>query len=69
MEADKDDVIGKQHEGCEMVGNSALAECIITKIANVHDLRMFHDKFVHGDGGDPEQSARDEHGDDSWDPA
>ena len=69
MEADEEDVVGEQHEGGEVVGNAALAEDVVSKVADVHDLRVFHDELVHGDGGDPEESAGNKHGEDTWYPS
>ena len=36
---------------------------------NVPDLRVLHDVLVHGEGGDPEESAGHNHGDDAGHPS
>jgi len=48
-----------------MVSDITLAEDVVTKIADVHDLRMLHDVFVHSDGGDPEENTSNDHGDET----
>lgn len=69
VETNKQDVVGQEHEGSEVVGGVTLAEDVVAEIADVLDLRVFHDVVVHSDGGDPEKSARDEHGDESGYPS
>ena len=54
MEADEQYIVGKQHETSKLVGDLALAEGVVSKVADVADLRVLHDKLVHGDGSDPE---------------
>lgn len=69
VESDKQDIIRQQHKRSKVVGNPALAECVVAKVANILDLRVLHDELVHGDGGDPEENAGAEHGEDAGDPA
>jgi len=69
VETDKEDVVGQEHKSGEVVGDHALAKDVVSKIANVFDLRMFHNVLVHGDGGDPEKNTGDDHGDDTGYPS
>jgi hypothetical protein len=39
------------------------------ELTDIPDLRVLHDELVHGDGGDPEENAGEDHGDYSWNPA
>lgn len=48
------DVVEQQHDSSEFVGELALAKCVVSKVADVFDLRVFHDEFVHGQRGDVE---------------
>ena len=48
MEADQHDVVGQKHETGKFIGNLGLAECVVPEVADIADLRMLHDKFVHG---------------------
>lgn len=68
MEADKHDVVCEQHEGGEMVSNPTLSKDVVAKVADVSDLRVEHDVFVHGQRGDVEENAGDDHGDDTGNP-
>lgn len=69
VKADEEDVVGEQHESSELVRKTALAKGIVSKVANISDLRVFHDELVHGDGGDPEKNAGNDHCDYSWYPS
>lgn len=69
METDKQYIIRQQHESRELIRDFRFAERIVAEIADILDLRMFHDELVHGDTGDPEHDAGDDHGDYSWHPA
>ncbi len=69
METDEHDVVEEQHDCGEFIGNLALAEDVVAEIANVFDLGVLHDVFVHSNGGDPEERASHEHGDDTRNPS
>lgn len=69
VETDQEDVVGEQHESGELVGDARLAKCVVSKVADVSDLGVFHDEFVHGHGGDPEEDPGADHGDDTGHPS
>lgn len=48
VEADEKDVVGEQHEGGEVIGNSTLAKDVVSKVADISDLWIYHDELVHG---------------------
>jgi hypothetical protein len=63
VKADEHDVIEEEHDGGEFVGDFGLAEGVVAEVADVFDLRVLHDEFVHGQGCDVEEHASDDHGD------
>ena len=69
VEAHEHDVVGEQHEPGELIGDLAVAEGVVSKVADVLDLGIFHDVPVHRHGGDPEQNTGPHHGDDTRDPS
>ena len=69
VEADQQDIVRKQHRSREFIRETALVARDICEIANVLDLRVFHDELVHGDGCDPKQYAGENHRDDAWHPS
>ena len=69
MESNEQDIVGQQHEPRKLISYSALAKSVIPEIANVFDLGMLHNEFVHGHRSNPEQDASDDHDDDSWNPS
>ena len=68
VEANQQDVVGEQHEARPLVSNSAFAEDVVAKVADVSDLGVLHDVLVHGNRGDPEEDASADHGDDAGNP-
>jgi hypothetical protein len=38
-------------------------------LTDIHDLRILHDEFMHGQGGDVEEDAGADHGQDTRDPS
>jgi hypothetical protein len=42
---------------------------LVYELTNIHDLRVLHNELVHGNGGDPEEDAGENHGDNSWNPS
>jgi hypothetical protein len=95
VKADEKDVVREQHKPAELIGNSAFAKSVVSKITcfrakmisfdgpemlkrssggnyrltNILNLRVLHDEFVHGNGGDPEEDTGEDHSDDSWNPS
>lgn len=69
VETDEKNIIGQQHESTELIGPATLPEYGISKIANVFDVRVLHDIFVHGHGGEPEKNAGQNHGNYSRNPS
>ena len=85
VEADEHDVIEKQHDASEFIGDSALSKGVVPEITyitvsssdfqgllshklmycltDIHNLRVLHNEFVHGNGGDPEEDTGENHGD------
>ena len=63
VEADEHDVVEQQHDGGEFVGDFGLAEGVVAEVADVFDLRVLHDEFVHGQRCDVEEHAGNDHGD------
>lgn len=69
VEANKEDVVGEEHEAAELVGEPVLAKDVVSEVADVFYLRVAHDVFVHCDRGEPEEETGEYHGDDSWNPS
>jgi len=69
MKPDEQDIIRQQHESGKLVSDPGFAESVVAEVANIFDLRVLHDEFVHGEGGDVEEDAGNEHGDYAGDPA
>ena len=63
VESNQHNVVGEQHETGEFICNLALSANVVSEVADIPDLGVLHDEFVHGDGGDPEEDARTDHGD------
>jgi hypothetical protein len=47
VEADEEDVVGQQHESREFVCDATLSKGVVSKVADVLDLRVLHDEFPH----------------------
>lgn len=47
-------VIQQEHDCCEFICDLTLAECVVPEIADVLDLRVLHDKFMHRQRSDVE---------------
>lgn len=69
MKPNEQDIIRQQHESGKLVSDPGFAESVVAEVANIFDLGVLHDEFVHGEGGDVEQDAGNEHGDYAGDPA
>jgi hypothetical protein len=69
MEPNEEDVVGKQHESAELISNAVLAKDIVAEIADVLNLRVLHDVFVHGNGCEPEENSSENHCDYSGHPS
>lgn len=67
--ANQHDVIQQQHDCCKLIRDFALAKCIVAKVADVLDLRVLHDEFVHCQRSDIKQDPAQYHSDDSGYPS
>lgn len=47
MEADEEDIVGKQHESSKLVCDLAVPTGIVCEVADVLDLRIPHDELMH----------------------
>jgi hypothetical protein len=69
MEADQENVVREQHEAGEFICNFASSEGVVAEIADVFDLGVLHDEFVHRDARNPETDSSDNHSDDAGNPS
>lgn len=68
METNQHNVIQQQHNRCELVCDLALAKGVVAKVADILDLGVLHDEFVHGHRSDVEEHTSYYHGDDAGNP-
>ena len=61
VESDQHDVVGEKHESSEFVGDLAPAEGVVSEVANILNLRVFHDESPHGHAGDVEKNTGSQH--------
>ena len=69
MESNQHDIVGEQHESSELVSDSAFSKSVISEVADVLDLGVLHDVFVHCHRRDPEENASTKHCEDTWHPS
>ena len=43
VEPDEEDVVGEQHKPGKLICQPTLSECVVSKVADVLDLWVFHD--------------------------
>lgn len=68
VETNEEDVVGEEHEGSGLVGESALAEEKVSNVANVANVGVLHHELPHGVTGDPEEDTGEESGDECRSP-
>lgn len=69
METNQHDIVGEQHESSELICDLALSKGVVSEVADIPDLWVFHDEFVHRERSDVEEYPSEYHCDDSRYPA